>query len=118
MRIGETRGISIGTGRASAGRSFRIEPVADAPRADARPSEPARALVPVERPTERDASETRIVRFRTYAPFVTQLLANREGYEDTRVRRRAEPRRAARHYEDAMEGEGPLHPGWLVDAAL
>lgn len=118
MRIGETRGISVGMGGASAGRSFRIEPVADAPRAEGRPSEPARALVAVERPSERDGAETRIVRLRTHAPFVAQLLANRDGLEDARVRRRAEPRRAVRHYEDAMEGEGLLRPGWLVDAAL
>ena len=118
MRIGETRGISIGMGGADSARSFRVEPVGDAPRAAGRPSEESRALVPVEQPAERENAEARLVRHRVYAPFLAQLLATREGMADTRSRRRAEPSRAARIYADAMAGESPLTPGWLVDAAL
>lgn len=118
MRIGETRGISIGMGGAASARSFRVEPIADAPRTEGRAREESRALVPTARPAERESAEARLVRHRVHAPFLAQLLATREGLEDTRARRRAEPGRAARVYEDAMAGESPLTPGWLVDAAL
>ena len=118
MRIGETRGISIGMGGAASARSFRVEPVGDAPRAEGRPHEESRALVAIEPAPTCESAEARLVRHRVHAPFLAQLLATREGMAETRARRRAEPNRAVRVYEDAMAGESPLTPGWLVDAAL
>ena len=97
---------------------FRSEPAADAaaPRDEAQDT--GRALVPVE-PQPRESGSARIVRHRVDAAFLTQLIATRDDLPDTRRLRRAEPRRVARLYDDAMEGgSGLLTPGWLVDARL
>lgn len=120
MRIERTLGIIGGSGlgpRSVSGR--RVEPVAAAPSPDRDPAaarpEPGRALAPIAQPA---TPGDRLVRYRIDAPFLAQLIANRDGLPDTRRLRRAEPRRAAGLYAVAMDGPGLLVPGFFVDTAL
>ncbi len=122
MRIGGTGGIAGGFGveRRAVGR--RVEPIAEAPRPGAdssaeRHEAPSRALVATAPAPRPETSAERLVRLHGHAPFLTQLIATRDGAPDTRRLRRAEPRRAARAYGEAMEGVGLLVPGYLVDVA-
>lgn len=115
MRISESRAVSIWSRDATAG-TRRVEPAAptganDGDRGGASAAPTADALFD-------DAVEApaRIVRHRPFAPFIAQLIANREGFAETRRRRRAEPG-AVSAYARVERGEGLLVPGYFVDTA-
>ncbi len=113
MRISESRSVSIWS-RDAASSTRRVEPAAptaanDGDRGGASPAPEALFDERVEAPT-------RIVRHRPFAPFIAQLIANREGFAETRRRRRAEPGAVAA-YARVERGEGLLVPGYLVDTA-
>ncbi|MER2606584.1 MAG: hypothetical protein ABTQ29_12180 [Siculibacillus sp.] len=119
MRIGQTLGVSIGSGIAArATTARRVEPIDRPASARPRPEEPAsRALVVTEpRPLPESPTE-RLARHRTHAPFLAQLLATRDDLPVTRRLRRADPRRACAAYTAVEEGESPAVPGWLVDVS-
>ncbi|MDK9696828.1 MAG: hypothetical protein OEL76_10570 [Siculibacillus sp.] len=122
MRIGETSGIGSGFGIERRALDRRVEPIGDAPRPrpeaehDPVPGH-GRALVATTVARRAETDGDRLVRRFAHAPFLAQLIATREDVPDTRRRRRAEPARAARLYDEAMEGPGLLIPGYLVDVA-
>jgi hypothetical protein len=120
MRIGGTRGVSVGLrGTSGATRGYRVEPTATTEASGDRPaSAQGRALVPVEQKPAAETPVERLARHRVHAPFLAQLLATRDGVPDTRRLRRAEPLHAARAYGAAMSEPGLLVPGYLVDAEL
>jgi hypothetical protein len=119
MRIGRTSGIGSGFGVDRRGLGRHVEPIGAAPRPgrDPRQESDGRALIAVEPPPAREPVADRLVRLRAHAPFVVQLIALLDDLPETRRLRRAEPRRAARAYEAAMDGPGLLVPGYLVDVA-
>lgn len=117
MRIGPTLGVSILASRlASSARTRRVQP---GRRSAATGEETARsrALVVVE-PAAADVEPApRLVRHRTDAAFLAQLVANAEGFAETRRARRAEPEAAIAAYERMRRDAVRLTPGWLVDVA-
>lgn len=86
-------------------------------RRSAETREEARGLVPVTVAEPREEIG-RIVRFRSFAPFVAQLIAARDGHPDQRARRRADPAVAADLYEETRDRPRDLRPGFLVKTAL
>jgi len=119
MRIGRTSGIGSGFGVDRRGLGRRVEPVDAAPRPgrDPRQESGGRALIAIEPPPAREPVADRLVRLRAHAPFLAQLIAERDDLPETRRLRRATPGRAARAYGEAMDGPGLLVPGYLVDVA-
>lgn len=111
MRIGPTFGVST-----SASRSATARRVRSSDRAAATGEETARgrALVPVEPAVE---TAPRLARHRADAAFLAQLIANAEGFAETRRAWRAEPRVAVAAYDRVRRDEVRLEPGWLVDRA-
>ena len=116
MRISESRSVSIWSRDAAAtSGARRVEPAAPTAAND---GDRGGTSAPLAETLfdERVETPTRIVRHRPFAPFIAQLIANREGFAETRRRRRAEPG-AVSAYARVERGEGLLVPGYLVDVA-
>jgi hypothetical protein len=123
MEIGPNGGTwrlgAYGRRRIAAGRVGAVPP--GAKREDERDEgsrDERRALVPPARVAETLEEPTRIVRFRSHAPFVAQLIASRDAHPDLRARRRAEPAVAADAYERTRDRPSDLPAGYLIRTAL
>lgn len=115
MRISESRSVSIWSrDTASSASTRRVEPAAPAAANDG--DRGGASPVPETLFEEAVEAPMRIVRHRPFAPFIAQLIANREGFAETRRRRRAEPGAVAA-YARVERGEGLLVPGYFVDTA-
>lgn len=119
MRIGGTASVAATAG--GFGRTTdRIAPVGAAPstgRDTSREETTGRALVALRPPVPEETPRERLSRHRVHAPFLAQLLGEREAAANGRSTR--PPRlQVIAAYERALDRPGLAVPGWLVDTAL